>query len=488
MRFMKIFRRICFYIFFSAYLVLCPLIVFYAFGYIFTPKVEEGFVKTGLIHIESLPEEASLSIANRRYAEKTPATIRNLLAGQYAVKLSLRGYRPWTREVTVAPGKAVNFEKVLLLPEKIKPRVLLPGPFEKIQVVPDTHFLILQSGADVRSLKVFDWRSQNARAILPESAIPAQAELVRIFTAKGSSFVVLQIQSPEGMRFLGCSIDRENPDIKDLTSLLSGAKPSELFWEGSRPDYVFALSGDGLSRLDLGKMVASTGMMDRVRGVALFRGRVYSLRETSIVKMGFSAKPGERTLVERGVFLQNLFGGEEPFRMDFISPDAICFLGSEGQLFANILPYRFVDKGVKGYQSDIAGKKIVLWQEERLGVLDLEKPERKNAFFERGPEIAWIHDRGDDLRQAYFVLDDAYVLFLDKDQVFLVRLGDDPARPEKIVSVRKDGGIFYASRSGKLYYLEPAGGGLAVVDILPEGLTFSGVIGELERGPEEVRV
>ena len=97
---MNILRKILFYLFIAIYLILCPLIIFYALGYIFTPKVEEGFAKTGLIHLETLPTDASVSIANRRYAEKTPVTIRNLLAGRYDVKIFLKGYRPWVRKVT----------------------------------------------------------------------------------------------------------------------------------------------------------------------------------------------------------------------------------------------------------------------------------------------------------------------------------------------------------------------------------------------------
>ena len=103
---MEILRKVLFYFFFALYLILCPVIIFYAFGYILTPKFEEGFVKTGLIHIESLPDNAFLSISNRRYIEKTPATIRNLMAGAYDVKLTLDGYRPWARRTYVEPGKA----------------------------------------------------------------------------------------------------------------------------------------------------------------------------------------------------------------------------------------------------------------------------------------------------------------------------------------------------------------------------------------------
>jgi len=82
-----------------------------------------------------------------------------------------------------------------------------------------------------------------------------------------------------------------------------------------------------------------------------------------------------------------------------------------------------VDEGLRGYQTDAGGRKVVLWQGERVGVLDFEKPERKKEFFERGPEIEWLFEKGKNIRQAYFVCDAAYVLFCDGNKNILVRMG-----------------------------------------------------------------
>jgi hypothetical protein len=127
-----------------------------------------------------------------------------------------------------------------------------------------------------------------------------------------------------------------------------------------------------------------------------------------------------------------------------------------------------------------------LWQEERVGVLDFERPERKKEFFERGPEIEWILEKGESVRQAYFVYEAAYVLFCDEDEVSLMALGERDAPPEKLVAVREKSRIFYAEKTGKLYYLEPSRGELVAADILPEGITFSGVISELEKETQGV--
>jgi len=483
---MIIFRKILFYLFFAIYLVLCPIIILYAFGYIFTPKVEEGFAKTGLIHIKTLPASASISIANKHRTEKTPATIQNLLPGQYDMKVFLRGYRPWERKVKVEPGKALNLENILLVPQSVNIRTLVAKPFEDLWPVQGTRYLLLKSAGCVGELKLFDWKNEALRPVLPEASSFADMTLARVFMARRSSFVILQVKAPEGgMKFLGCQLDKEKSEIKDLSGLFIQGEPREISWEGSHPDYLFALYGQDLSRLDLEKMTVLPDFLVNIRGFGLFKNKVYALRGSTIVHLGFNAKRGEETLVEKGIFLENLFGGKGKYKIDFISNDTICFRGEKGELFSNALPYRFVEEGVRGYHADMDGRKIVLWQGGRVGVLDFEKPERKKEFFERGPEIEWLFEKGKNIRQAYFVYDASYVLFCDEDKIFLARIGERYVSLEKLVVVREKSGFFYAEKTGKLYYLESSRGEFVAADILPEGITFSGVISELEKETQE---
>ncbi len=478
---MIIFRKVLFYLFFALYLVLCPIIILYAFGYIFTPKVEEGFAKTGLIHIETLPSNASISIANKRYAEKTSATIRNLLPGSYDVKILLHGFRPWMRKVEVEPGKAVNFEKVLLIPQRVKTRTLIAESFQDLWPVLGTRFLFLKSTGRAGDLWVFDWKNEVTRPVLSEASSFVDATLVRVFRVKESPFVILQVKTPGDMKFLGCQLDKEKSEVKDLSVLFTKGEPSEISWEGGHPDYLFALYGQNLSRLDIEKMTVLPDFLPGIRGFGLFKNKIYALRGSSIVRLGFNDKKGEEILSEKGIFLENLFGGEEKYGIDFISNNTICFRGERGELFSNVLPYRFVDGGVRGYQTDAGGRKIALWQENRIGVLDFEKPERKKEFFERGPEIEWIFENGKNLRQAYFVYDASYILFCDEDKIFLARIGERDISLEKLAQVREGSGVFYAEKTGKLYYLEASRGEFVAADILPEGITLSGMINELEK-------
>ena len=481
---MIIFRKILFYLFFALYLVLCPMIILYALGYIFTPKVEIGFAKTGLIHIETLPSDALISVGNKHYIERTPVTIRNLLPGPYDVKILLRGHRPWEREVKVEPGKAVNLDKILLVPQSIKTRTLVAESFEDLLPVPGTRYLLLKGAGHAGDLKVFDWKNEVFRSVLRKASPFAVAKFVKVFMVKESSFVILQVETAEGMKFLGCQLDKEGSEVKDLSDLFVKGEPYEILWEGDDPDYLFAWQGQDLSRLDLEKMIALPDFLSKIRGFGLFKNKVYALYGASIVRLGFHARKGEEVLVEKGIFLENLFKDTGRYGIDFISNKAVVFRGERGELFSNVLPYRFVEEGMRGYQADTEGRKIVLWQRSRVGVLDFERPERKKEIFERGPEIEWTIENGHDIRQAYFVDDADSILFCDQDQVLLSRMGEYGISPERIATVRKGSGIIYAGKTGKLYYLESSRGELVAADILPEGVTFSGVINELEKGTQ----
>lgn len=483
---MFIFRKILFYLFFALYLILCPLIILYALGYIFTPKVEEGFAKTGLIHIETLPARGFVSIANRHYDEKTPATIRDFLPGSYDVKIHLPGYRLWKRKVEVEPGKAVNLEKVLLIPQRFKTRTLAAKPFEDLWPVPGAHYLLLKGSELAGDLKVFDWKNEVLRAVLPGTSSFVTSEIVRMFGVKQSSFIILQIETSEGMKFLGCQLDKEKPEVEDLSGVFPKGELREILWEGSHPDYLFALQGQDLARINLEKKEVLSNFIENVRGFGLFKNKIYTLRGSSIFRVNFNAKRGDETLVEKGVFLENLFTGENQYKIDFVSNDTICFSGEGGEFFSNILPYRFVEEGVRGYTIDAGGRKVALWQKNRVGILNFEKPERKKEFFERGPEIEWVFEEGRDVRKAFFVCDAAYVLFCDMDELYLSRIGERGIPSEKLVAIREGSGFFYAEKTGKIYYLEPSRGELVSAEILPEGFTLSGVINELEKNKEAI--
>jgi hypothetical protein len=129
-------RRILSLIFIILFLSITPAIMLYAAGY---RLGKNGFSieRTGMFIIDSKPRGAKIfidgqpqeiwssSIFNKKNFIATPAKIKNLLPGEYDLKLELDGYWSWQKKLTVNPGASTFAENIYLfkndLPVQISP-------------------------------------------------------------------------------------------------------------------------------------------------------------------------------------------------------------------------------------------------------------------------------------------------------------------------------------------------------------------------------
>ncbi|MFC1570901.1 PEGA domain-containing protein, partial [Candidatus Omnitrophota bacterium] len=108
---MQFFRRIVFYLFVAIYIIICPLLLLYAYGYIYKPGIEKGLLTTGLIYVATAPTGSEIYVNDKKYAKNTPTAIMELLPGEYSIELKLDGYKTWSQTVPVAKEKATVLER-----------------------------------------------------------------------------------------------------------------------------------------------------------------------------------------------------------------------------------------------------------------------------------------------------------------------------------------------------------------------------------------
>lgn len=158
---MLLLRKILFPIFVTAYLVFCPLLIAYALGYLFRPGAPQEIVKTGLIHLSSVPPGARVVVGRSRFRENTPTVIRDLLPGHYRVRVVRPGYQPWQHGVRVEAGKASSFGRILLLPVRWRP-----------EAFPETRFLrgIRGSTPDAEGERFLVWEKRRLGMLTTASA------------------------------------------------------------------------------------------------------------------------------------------------------------------------------------------------------------------------------------------------------------------------------------------------------------------------------
>ncbi len=149
-------RRLLFIIFIVAFLVIAPLVAFYAAGYKINPSwpfsFKQAFQKTGMLILDTEPRGAKIYLDEepqqlffRKYfspAEsyiKTPAKIKNLLPGEYEVKFELDGYWNWQKKLIIKPGESTFAEDVSLF-KKDLPMQISSLPAQILKQTPNKKY------------------------------------------------------------------------------------------------------------------------------------------------------------------------------------------------------------------------------------------------------------------------------------------------------------------------------------------------------------
>jgi len=463
---MLVLRKIVFYFFVIIYLILCPLTILYALGYLFRPGTGEGIVKTGLIDLSTAPPGASVYIGKSRYTEKTPTTLRSLLPGEYPVKLILKHHIPWTQTVPVEAEKATVLEKILLLPTAFKHEELLSGPFQDLIPLPGNHFFLLVQGPDLEDLYVYDWKEQKGRPLLSSDSPFQGAKVLSHMTVEESPALLVRVELKRGEKFLWVTLSNEETVIEDLTSLFP-EKPLWIEWEGRDRNQLFVFQRGSLNRLEIVSKAIYPKIVSSVRGYGLANKAIYVLRNDNTFERVDQAGKGTERFPQNPSLSDSLSSVRGFLKIKSLSSDTFLFWGERGELLLNRPPYQFVRSGVTGFEIFPQTGRLLLWQKNRLGILDVSEERQREEKIQEGQEPLWIFRKGDKIEQAFWVYDGSHILFRDREGVFLIEL-ETYGKPKlyALLRVRKNSAIFYSEESGKLYFLSVEGD-LSSVELLP---------------------
>jgi len=131
-------RRVLYLSFIMAFLILTPSLIFYSLGY----NLKSGFKieKSGMLVINTEPKNAKIFIEDKgvqRFWNKilkqnknfilTPAKIKNIKPGDYKIGITLDGYWPWQKKLTIHPGQTTFAEDIYLFKNN-KPALIKKMP------------------------------------------------------------------------------------------------------------------------------------------------------------------------------------------------------------------------------------------------------------------------------------------------------------------------------------------------------------------------
>lgn len=464
---MLLIRRIFFYLFILAYLIYCPVLIFYALGYIVRPGENQAIVKSGLVYLSTAPSGATVYLGNRKYFRKTPTVLNDLIPGTYEVKLTRKKYKPWTKTVPVEAGKATVLERILLLPNQWKAEKLISEPFGDLIPIPGSRFLILAKGERAEDLFIYDRKLDELQKLFPVYSPFGKARVMKYFFTEKSPNFLLRLDAQTGEKFLWVTPRFQEIRTKEITALFSD-QPEHIEWDPSERKILFSLQNGYLDALSISDKISRPKFISDLLGFGVHERKIYALKNNFTVERFNSRGEAEKVLFNDVSLGRKLFS-KEFYQIKILSEDLILFLGEDGSLIANRFPYQFLEEGLMGLQFDSKQDRLLVWTKEAIGVVHFVKAKPDTAqIFDSGAQLAWIYQKGNKIAQAFWVFEGSHILFRDQNKIYLAEL-ETYGKPNlyELLEVYDKSSIDYDEDSGNLYYLEKTTGHLSSLELLP---------------------
>ncbi len=441
--------------------------ILYALGYILKPGTEKGLVKTGLIYISTVPSGASVYIDNKRYTRRTPAILRDLLPGNYPIRISLKNYRSWFQNIPVEAEKATALEKILFVPTELKREQLSPEPFERLIPIEKSRYFLLATGSRPGDLFICDWKQEKIRPLFQKGDPLGEGNVLSFYSVPGGVSFLLLVHVRGGEKYLWVEMGDKECRVEDV-SVCFPEEPLQVVWESHDKNHLFSIHDNYVNRVDIAGRSVVPRYLENIRGLGLFHKSIYALRGDSLLeRLDYDRKPKEMLLNDAALG-SSLFGAKGLFQIHVLDNDIILFQGARGELLANRLPYRFLEEGTIGYEYYASRERALVWRKEDIGILAFSKPAKNEEIFEKGPRLHWVYQRGQKIEQAFWVYEGSHILFRDENRVSLLEI-ETHGKPHlySLLKVKRKTDVFYAESTGKLYYLDSESECLSSVEILP---------------------
>ncbi len=246
----------------SCAIVLATIVLlFAAYGYGVNSKGQ--IIQSGLVFVSSAPAPADIYLNGQINSATTNARLQ-IPAGQYTLKLTRTGYRPWIRSLGVEGGSVEHFDYPVLFPTKIvtttlKQYTAQPGLTTES---PSSQWLLTQDAPNIDTFDEYDLSNQKQLATtLPLTlTVPSNLfsstqpttnwSLVQWFG--DNNHLILKRNFSGGSEYI--LFDRQNPsDSVNLTTALKLDATTSLSFYNNNDNqyYLYDTDNDSLSEATL---------------------------------------------------------------------------------------------------------------------------------------------------------------------------------------------------------------------------------------------
>jgi hypothetical protein len=461
-------RKVLFYFFFLIYLVFCPRIILYSFGYIFNPA-KNKISQTGLLRVATAPSQAEIFLGHRRYKYRTPATINGLIPGNYTLTVRLRGYRPWEHTVSVEEGKAAVFENILLIPSVLKQRKISEDIFTGLTPLSGTGYLLLRSGPNLGEFFSLDLDKEDLERLVFLGSPEADFPVISSYIESNSGQLVLYCGSLWDRRYFLKIFGDGEDGVIDITKLVAG-RPNMIIWSHENEKNLFTLYENHVDRIDIDSVAVFPRYLENIKGFGVAGEKLYILDEDNfVIGMNYDKKDLS-PVIRDSILNRKLLRQSNFYRINEFQKDVFVFWGDRGQLVAAYAPFVLADKDVRGMEYNEQARRLAFWSRKNIWIADFGTEEPSiTAGSGKSVRLSTVDEKGKDIQQCFWANEGGHLVCRDRDIVFLIELEPDGKHhKEQLIEVRGNTDIFYSDINGRLYYLDNKSGYLLTAEIIPK--------------------
>jgi len=242
-------RIILFFILFIAFLIISPLIILYSQGYRFNFKSPDHKIitQTGGLFVAAKPKQVNIFL-NQKLVKKTDfffgsAFIKNILPGEYRIKLTKENFHPWEKTLKIEEKKVTEIKHILLFPEDSNISLLAKNT-ENIWLSPDQKMMVAKEKENNHwALKLYYLNKNTKSHLIREDEISINGvKLLNLNFSEDSKRIYLKTEIKGQIKNFSLDITRLPPLLKtkEETSL-----PKNIICQGKRGDDVYYLDNSG---------------------------------------------------------------------------------------------------------------------------------------------------------------------------------------------------------------------------------------------------
>jgi hypothetical protein len=462
---MKESRKPVFFILAVIYLIGCPLLLLYTFGYF--SDVVRPQPQTSSLYLQTKPQGAAVFLNNSRFKQETPTKLEPLKPGRYRIDLKLPEHETVSYGLSLPPGEQAAITKSLFLPLRPVAKRLVKKKFQDMISLPYGDILILREGETIGDHFFYNFKTGSLKPFVDGGDFPTAAKALSLFTSKGSSAVFVTCNFFGARKYVFLKPSENKVHVRDITDLIS-VEPDKVLWDRGDPDTLFIFADNRINKLDLRNDLSTEPFLENVRGFGVWDKYVYALSDINNVERYDYFKEDVKTIINDPVLGNFIFGSEGFFTIEPLFKDTIMFFNEDkGEISLNKVPHRFVREGAGGALFDERSRKLLFWKNERIGMLNLGE---KSFGFDKTLSVNWFLKGAKDIGQSFWVYDSSHVLLRDRDEVFLFSLSQaNLSRLRALTAIKPLSSVHYSESTGVLYYLESSSGNLLALPIVPDG-------------------